>query len=192
MGSGRVRVGVLPAVVVLVGMGLLAGCGDDDSSSSSTTDAGADTADTTTTTTPGVGEESEVGLEDGEIADSRVIAQFYADTALAWGEVAFDLAAMAEATAEVYPTISLVGYASSADPVSVSALANLLDAGDAPGPDNPAVVAFAVQDTGGVCTGVVVYGDPVPETQIDVEVDEGADCNAQAVVDAAADQLGGG
>jgi hypothetical protein len=53
-------------------------------------------------------------------------------------------------------------------------------------------VAFAVQDTGGVCTGVVVYGDPVPETQIDVEVDEGADCNAQAVVDAAADQLGGG
>ncbi len=52
-------------------------------------------------------------------------------------------------------------------------------------------MAFAVQDTGGVCTRVV-YGDPVPETQIDVEVDEGADCNAQAVVDAAADQLGGG
>lgn len=180
-------------VLVVAGV-LLLGCGggtETDEGEASSDSAAATTSETTRSTVAPDGEVS-TGVDGGEITDARVVAEFYANTVVEWGEAAFDLEALAEGTAEVYPDLSLSGSAVAADPTTVSAIATLVDDKSSQGPDNPGVIAFAVRDTGDRCIGVAVVGDPAPTEILRFEGEDGDQCTAYEMSDAAAEQFATG
>lgn len=165
---------------------LLAGCGGgaDDQEATAPDESAAPGASTTSVSVPAQADSETNGVEDGEVTDARVVAEFYANTALAWGEQGFDLQAMAEGTASTYPDLSLSGSAVPADPTTVSAGATLLDDKDVPGDDNPGIVAFAVRDVGGTCIGAVAVGHPAPTEILRLQGEAGDECTADEMIEA--------
>lgn len=174
-------------VVLAIGTcALLLGCGSSADSEEGVDDSAAVT--TTASSAAAAGEEA-TGVEGGEVTDARVVAEFYANTAVAWGEQAFDLESLAEGTSEVYPDLTLSGAAIAADPTTVSAVATLIDDKSVASADNPHLVAFAVRDTGGRCVGVAVTGHPAPTEILHFEGESGDQCTAGEMADAAREQV---
>lgn len=175
-------------VVLAIGTcALLLGCGGGADSEAGADDPAAATTTIASSSSSAAGEES-TGVEGDEVTDARVVAQFYANTVVAWGEQAFDLEALAEGTSEVYPDLTLSGSAIAADPSTVSAVATLIDDKSVASADNPHVVAFAVKDTGGRCVGVAVTGHPAPTEILHFEGESGDQCTAGEMADAVRDQ----
>lgn len=188
---GAVR-GALVALL-LISAGVACGSGDDGAPENTTattvTTVGGEEA-TTTAAAPTGGESA--GMDGGEVTDSRTVAEYFANTAVAFGEQGFDVAAIAEATVDVYPDLSIVGSALPADASTVSANATVVDDKDVASTDNPGIVAFAVKDTSGRCTGIAVVGHPAPEDILRFEGEAGDDCTADEMIAATIDQLDAG
>lgn len=177
-------------LLVVVTCALLVSCG---SGGNDSDDGGgsAEPVESTTSAAPTSGETT-TGVEGGEVADAAIVAEFFANTAVEWGEQAFDLASLAEGAATVYPDLTLSGSAVPADPTTVSATATVVDDKASPAADNPGIVAFAVRDTGDQCIGVAVVGHPAPTEVLHFEGEAGDECTAQEMADAARTQVEGG
>lgn len=118
---------------------------------------------------------------DGQVAISQTVAAFVIGVVQAYGEDGLDPSVVAGAIVEVYPELGVSGYAVNADPTTVSIHSTQLDDKDVAGAENPYVFAVAVEDTAGVCTGMVAFGYPTADQTF--VADGPSACNAGAVVE---------
>ena len=200
--SGRYGACMLRRLIVLTcSVAALAACSSDASSSPAATQpAGSAAPDTQPAPTDGssVVVDSSVpaassGLPpelnaDGKVLFAETVNSFLINTVIAYGEQGPDEYALAAAVNDVYPSLSVDGYAMESDGSNVSIMStSLVEKGDS-GAANPYIVAVATRQVSGECFGSAVYGFPLPVTQ--VEFTTLPSCTAQAVVDALAAQLG--
>ena len=147
----------------------VASCGDDGDSG---------TSDATTTTT----DENPPGVDgEGQVVDAEVVRDELADLIENLEAEPADEDALAEAIAEVYPSLTLVDSTTTSTPTEVSSLVTTFDDSSVAGTDNPQVVALGVTTTEGGCVGAVVFGYPALDNTVTVEITTGNECTAESV-----------